>query len=200
MDHSGLLTICIYSHVCWTRSTTAKTCDTLPPRKLSHHTSLSHSHQPCISKCENIKHQFTNYETQTPATAEHLPHPQWQTLSEAGSITQSPVTTAPPQVSTGKGRKKKDLGMERGRRIRHGEEVCGGRRFSVDGDIRQSDLPFCSFLFCPSWHFTHSPTVISCLAKVIRYGTWFLYSFLFPDISYLLSLFVPIKASCRSVT
>ena len=37
VDRSGLLTICIYSHARSLRSTTAKTCYTLPPRILSHH-------------------------------------------------------------------------------------------------------------------------------------------------------------------
>jgi len=76
----------------------------------------------------------------------------------------------------------------------------GGRKFSVDMDIRQPVLPLFRLLFISLIaSFSHGPTVITCLVEVIRSCTPSLDS-LFFDIFCLLSLFVSIKVLRRSVT
>ena len=91
--------------------------------------------------------------------------------------------------------------MESGRRIRHAQEMCRERWFSVNKDIR---LPVLSFVCCVISRTHHtSLTIIRSslvLSKVIRYYFRFLSSFLLFDNFCLLSLFVPIKVLCRSVT
>jgi len=77
----------------------------------------------------------------------------------------------------------------------------GGRKFSVDVDKRQPVLPLFRLLFISLiTSFSHGPTVITCLVKVIRSCTPSLDSLLSADIFCLLSLFVSIKVLRCSVT
>jgi len=107
-----------------------------------------------------------------------------------------------PWKCSGKARLKDDLEMESGRVIRHAQEVCRGRRFAVDKDIKHAVLPFVRLLSITDRIFPYSSAVgvISCRVKVIRYCIPSLYSFLFSDIICLSLLFVPIKVFCHSVT
>ena len=91
--------------------------------------------------------------------------------------------------------------MGSGRRIRHVREVCWERQFSVNKDIRLPVLPFVHFaiiaLIIPlSQLFGHLLSSQKLFATTFD----FFLCFLFFDNFCLLSLFVPIKVLCHSVT
>jgi len=91
--------------------------------------------------------------------------------------------------------------MESGRGIRHAQEVCRGKMFSVDKDIRQPVLAFVRLVIISLIaYFSYGFMAISCLVQVIRFCTRSLYSLLFSDTSYLPPLFVSTKVLRRSVT
>jgi len=98
-----------------------------------------------------IKHRSTGNETRTQSIAEHLPYPRPWTRSEVSGITVPSAKELLPRKCYGKAKQKDDLEMESGRRIRHAQEVCRGRKFSVDKDIGLSVLPF----VCLVVHLTH---------------------------------------------
>ena len=51
-----------------------------------------------------------------------------------------------PRKCPGKAKQKDDPEMESGRGIQHAQEVCRGRRFSIDKDIRWPVFPFIHLL------------------------------------------------------
>jgi len=103
-----------------------------------------------------------------------------------------------PRKCTGKAKKKDHLRTESGRGIWHAQEVCRGRRFSVDKDIRRPVLPFVR-LFSVYYRISLTalrPSLVLLKSFVIGYDLFIL--FLFSDIFCLL-LFISIKALYRSV-
>jgi len=69
------------------------------------------------------------------------------TRTEAGGITLPSAMELLPWKCPGK------VEMESARAIRHAQEVCRGRRFSIDKDIRQPAPPFVRFVISHSSHF-----------------------------------------------
>jgi len=83
------------------------------------------------------------------------------------------------------------------RNLARSGSVRGGR-FSLEEDIRLPVLPFFCSLSVDHGIFAHSPTVISCLVKVIRYCIRSLYSLIL--LLYLLSvIFIRTNKSVRTV-
>jgi len=104
-----------------------------------------------------------------------------------------------PRKCTGKAKKKDDLETESGRGIWHAQEVCWGRRFSVNKDIRGPVLPFVrlSSVYYGISHTALRSSLVLLKSFFIGYDLFIL--FLFSDIFPLLLLLISIKALYRSV-
>ena len=137
---------------------------------------------------ENIKHRSTNNEAQIQLLAEYLPYSRQYTQPEACGITLPSVMEVLPRKCPYKAKQKDDLEMESRGVVRHAQEVCRGRRVSVDKNIRLHVLSFVRFVITYSSRFLSrlSGHPLSCQSHSLLHTI----SFFFLALWYLLSIII----------